>query len=342
MAAGAVQSGGLGMPLRAGLIGLGMMGRHHARVLRSLADVELVAVADAGGDPHGVAGGLPVVSTVEKLIEHGIDYCMVAVPTIHHEEIGLILAKAGVHTMIEKPLAQDSASSQRLVEAFESAGLVGAVGHIERFNPALQNLRSRLAHGDLGNLYQVVTRRQGPFPSRIADVGVVKDLATHDIDLTAWVTQQEFRSVAARTAFKSGRQHEDLVAVVGQLADGTVTSHLVNWLSPMKERVTIVTGEKGAFVADTLSADLTFFANGLIPTTWDEIASFRGVAEGDMVRFAFAKPEPLRTEHEAFRDAVLGKSMEVVTMRQGLATVAVAEMVLTSARDGRVVELPPT
>ena len=325
--------------LRAGLIGLGMMGRHHARVLRSLPDVELIAVADAGGDPHGVAGGLPVLGTVEELIAAGIDYAMVAVPTIHHEEVGLKLAAAGVHAMVEKPLAHDLAACARLVEAFESAGLVGAVGHIERFNPALQNLRARLANGDLGSVYQVITRRQGPFPSRIADVGVVKDLATHDIDLTAWVTQQPFRSVSARTAYKSGRQHEDLVAVVGQLADGTVTSHLVNWLSPMKERVTIVTGERGAFVADTLTADLTFYANGLIPTTWEEIQAFRGVSEGDMIRFAFAKPEPLRTEHEAFRDAVLGKSMDVVTLREGMNTVAVAESVIASALEGRVVEI---
>lgn len=326
--------------LRAGLIGLGMMGRHHARVLRSLSDVDLIAVADPGGDPHGVAGSLPLLGSVGELLEAGIDYCMVAVPTQHHEEVGLALADAGVHAMIEKPLAQDGGASRRLVEAFEGAGLVGAVGHIERYNPALQQLRSRLGHGELGTMYQVVTRRQGPFPARIADVGVVKDLATHDIDLTAWVTQQPFLSVAARTAYKSGRAHEDLVAVVGQLADGTVTSHLVNWLSPMKERVTIVTGERGAFVADTLSADLTFFANGLIPTTWDEIASFRGVSEGDVIRYAFPKPEPLRTEHEAFRDAVLGKSSDIVTMRQGLATVAVAEAVLEAAKTGRTVDLP--
>jgi predicted dehydrogenase len=325
------------MTLRAGLIGLGMMGRHHARVLGSLDDVELVAVADPGGDPHGVAGGRPLLSSVEELIAQGIDYCMVAVPTVFHEPVGLALAAAGVHAMIEKPLAQDSPAALRLTEAFEGAGLVGAVGHIERYNPALQSLRARLAHGELGEVYQVVTRRQGPFPARIADVGVVKDLATHDIDLTAWVTQQPFVSVAARTAFKSGREHEDLVAVVGQLADGTVTSHLVNWLSPLKERVTIVTGEKGAFVADTLTADLTFFANGLVPTTWDAIAKFRGVSEGDMVRFAIPKPEPLRVEHEAFRDAVLGKDSDVVTMRQGLATVAVAEAVLESARTGTTV-----
>jgi len=180
----------------------------------------------------------------------------------------------------------------------------------------------------------VVTRRQGPFPARIADVGVVKDLATHDIDLTAWVTQSSFVSVAAQTSLQSGREHEDLVAVVGKLADGTVTSHLVNWLSPFKERVTVVTGERGAFVADTLTADLTFYANGTVPTTWESIAKFRGVSEGDVVRFAIPKPEPLRTEHEAFRDAVLGKEVDIVTMQDGLATVRVAEAVLRSAATG--------
>ena len=320
--------------LRAGLIGLGMMGRHHARVLSSLEGVELVAVADPGGDPHGVAGSRPLLANVEELIEAGLDYCMVAVPTVYHEPVGLALAEAGVHAMIEKPLAQDTPSAQRLADTFEGKGLVGAVGHIERYNPALQSLRKRLESGELGDVYQVVTRRQGPFPARIADVGVVKDLATHDIDLTAWVTQQAFTSVAARTAFKSGREHEDLVAVVGQLADGTVTNHLVNWLSPLKERVTIVTGDKGTFVADTLTADLTFYANGQIRTTWDDIAQFRGVTEGDVVRYAIAKPEPLRVEHENFRDAVLGKDADIVTMRQGLATVAVAEAALESARTG--------
>ena len=325
--------------LRAGLIGLGMMGRHHARVLSSLDGVELVAVADPGGDPHGVAGGREVLADVEALIAAGIDYAMVAVPTAYHEAIGLALADAGVHALVEKPLAVDTASAERLAEAFSSRGLVGAVGHIERYNPALQEARRRLEAGDLGDVYQVVTRRQGPFPARIADVGVVKDLATHDIDLTAWVTQQPFASVAARTAHRSGREHEDLVAVTGSLADGTVTSHLVNWLSPLKERVTIITGERGAYVADTLTADLTFYANGTVSTSWDDIAQFRGVSEGDVVRYAIAKPEPLRTEHEAFRDAVLGAPADIVTMTQGLETVRVAEAVLRSASEGVTVDL---
>lgn len=325
--------------LRAGLIGLGMMGRHHARVLGSLEGVELVAVADPGGDVHGVAGGRPVLSSIEELIAVGLDYCMVAAPTGLHEEIGLALAEAGVHTMVEKPLAATGPSATRLADAFEARGLVGAVGHIERYNPSLQRARVLIEEGQLGEVFQVVTRRQGPFPGRIADVGVVKDLATHDIDLTMWVTQQDFVRVAAESAHRSGRPHEDLIAITGKLSGGTVTSHLVNWLSPMKERVTIITGEKGALVCDTLTADLTWYANGTVSTSWDDVANFRGVSEGDVVRYAIVKPEPLRTEHEQFRDAVLGKAADIVTMRQGERVVAVAEAVLRSASTGSSVPL---
>ena len=145
--------------------------------------------------------------------------------------------------------------------------------------------------------------------------------------------------MSARTVHRSGREHEDLVAVVASLSRGTAVNHLVNWLSPLKERVTVITGERGTFVADTLTADLTFHANGEIATTWDSIAKFRGVSEGDVVRYAIPKPEPLRVEHESFRDAVLGKDADIVTMEQGLSTVRVAEAVLQSAARGRTVPL---
>jgi len=325
--------------LRAGLIGLGMMGRHHARVLKSLDGVRLVAVADAGGDPHGVAGGLDVGTSVQDLIDARVDYAIVAVPTSHHEEVGLALAEAGIHAMLEKPLAPTAESAERLARAFADKGLVGAVGHIERFNPALRSLRSRLEQGELGEVHQVATRRQGPFPARIADVGVVKDLATHDIDLTAWVTQAAYASVSAHVAYKSGRAHEDLVAVAGLLDGDIVAHHLVNWLSPFKERTTVVTGDLGTFVADTLTADLTFYANGTRETTWDSLAGFRGVSEGDVVRYALGKREPLLVEHEAFRDAVLTGAPGIVTMAEGLATVRVAEAVLESAASGTTVKL---
>lgn len=323
--------------LRAGLIGLGMMGRHHARNLRAIDGVDLVAVADPMGDPHGVAGDLEVLPDIESVLKAGVDYVVVATPTVYHEDIGLQIAGAGVHALIEKPLAKEADAAWRLAKAFGDAGLVGAVGHIERYNPALQSLRKRLEAGDLGELFQIVTRRQGPFPARIADVGVVKDLASHDIDLTAWVTQRKFELVAARTVSKAGREHEDMVSATCQLEGGLMSNHLVNWLTPAKERLTVVTGEKGMFVADTLTADLTFHANGVIQTTWADIAQFRGVSEGDVTRFAIAKPEPLRTEHEQFRDAVLGKDADIVTMEQGARVVQVCEAMIESADTGRFI-----
>ncbi|MBO3664977.1 Gfo/Idh/MocA family protein [Microbacterium stercoris] len=327
------------MTLRAGLLGVGMMGRHHARVLREVDGVELVAIADPGGDPHGVAGELQILPDIDALIAEGIDLAVVAVPTQFHEDAALKLAAAGVHTLVEKPIAHSLEAGQRMVDAFRDAGLVGAVGHIERFNPALQQARRRIEAGDLGAVYQIATRRQGTFPARIADVGVAKDLASHDVDLTAWVAQSTYKTVFAQTTFKSGREHEDMIAITGRLESGVIVNHLVNWLSPMKERLTVITGEKGAFVADTSTGDLTFYANGTIPLEWESVSSFRGVSEGDVIRYSYAKREPLRVEHEAFRDAVLGEQSDVVTMEQGLRTLAVVEGALDSARGGTSVAL---
>lgn len=320
--------------LRAGLLGLGMMGRHHARVLREIDGIQLVAVADPGGDPHRVAGSLDVLPDVQALIEAGIDIAVVAIPTRFHAEAAFTLADAGIHTLVEKPIADDTATGRQLAQAFHERGLVGAVGHVERFNPALQQLRSRLAAGDAGDVYQIATRRQSMFPSRIGDVGVAKDLATHDIDLTAWVAQSPYSSVVAQTAHKSGRGHEDMIAITGRLRNGIITNHLINWLSSMKERVTVVTGERGTYIADTATGDLTFHANGTVPLEWESVTTFRGVSEGDVTRFAFPKKEPLRAELEAFRDAVLGQSTELSTMGEAAHTLEVVESALASARAG--------
>jgi predicted dehydrogenase len=328
--------------LRAGLVGLGVMGRHHARVLGSLEGVDLVAVSDPIGDTHGAVAGWEVLKSIDDLIKTGIDYAMVAAPTAFHEELASKLADAGIHALIEKPLSIDTQSAEKIATLFKAKGLIGAVGHIERYNPALQQLRRRLDAGELGEVYQISTKRQGPFPARITDVGVIKDLATHDIDSTAWVARSKYTSVSARIAHKSGRLYEDMVAAVCDLENGLITNHLVNWLSPFKERLTIVTGERGAFVANTLTSDLTFYANASIEIEWDSFTAFRGVSEGDVIQYAFPKPEPLKVEHESFRDAVLGlpgATDKIVTMEQGLATVAVAGAMLESAKRNQTIRI---
>lgn len=325
--------------IRVGVLGIGSMGRHHVRNARSLQGFDLVAVADPSGDKFGVAGDLSVLGSVEELIAAKIDAAIVAVPTVYHEEAALKLAEAGVHTLVEKPLAGDVAAGERMTKAFEDAGLVGAVGYVERCNPALMELRKRIAEGQLGEVYQVATRRQSPFPARISDVGVVKDLATHDVDLAAWIAGAPYELVFAQTTHRSGREYEDMLTASGRFTNGILVSHLVNWLTPYKDRETVVVGENGALVADTAMGDLTFYENAEFLLGWDQIAAFRGVSEGQMVRYALKKREPLAVEQENFRDAILGKPSDTVTMREGLADMRVVEAMLKSAATGESVRL---
>lgn len=316
------------MTLRAGVLGLGVMGRNHARVLSTLDGVDFVGVYDPAPNVQDRVHDKPVVRDLDDFIGLGLDYAVVAAPTIFHLEMATRLANAGVHALIEKPVASSAEDAATLRDLFSARGLVGGVGHIERYNPALQVARQKIEDGLIGEIYQVATRRQSPFPGRIADVGVIKDLASHDIDLTAWVAQQEFVSVNARTAHRSGRPHEDMVVAVGTLSGGAITSHIVNWLTPFKERVTVISGENGTLVADTLTADLSYYENGRIQVAWDP-ASFRGVSEGDVTKFALDRREPLQLEHEAFRDSVIaGTPTGIVTLAEGTRVVEIAEQML--------------
>lgn len=325
--------------LRAGVIGIGAMGRHHVRVLRELDGVDLVAVADPGGDRFGVAPGYEVGRGVEDLIAAKLDMAVVAVPTAFHEEVAIALAEAGVPTLVEKPLAASVAAAERVRDAFARAGVFAGVGHIERFNPAIAELRRRVAAGDLGAVYQVSTSRHSGFPARISDVGVVKDLATHDINTAQWVAGSDYRTVAAQVAHRAGREHEDMVSVTASLDNGVLVNHLVDWLSPRKVRRTTVTGERGALVADTAEVSLTFWANGSVDSEWEQLRQFRGVTEGDMTRYAIQTFEPLKAEDAAFRDAVLGLRDDVVSLEDGLKTLVVAEAALESARTGQTITL---
>ena len=190
--------------LRAGVIGLGTMGRHHVRVLSELPGVELVGAADPSSPParaavRGTANDQPDLTGLLRL---GMDMCVVATPTLTHTEIGLQLAPRPACTRIDRK-ATGTGSAEWAPHGWQvgqKRHLVACVGHIERYNSALRSMRPRLAQGELGAVFQVATRRQGPFPQRIRDVGVIMDLATHDVDLTRWVTGSAYARVSAFTA----------------------------------------------------------------------------------------------------------------------------------------------
>lgn len=331
-------------PLRAAVLGLGMMGRHHARILQALPGVVFAGAVDPAGDRHGAVRDTALVfDSIERLLDAThVDMAVIALPTEEHLPAALALADAGVHMLIEKPLAASSAEADQIVAAIERRGLAAAVGHVERFNPSLMALRERLAAGQLGDVFLVATERVGPFPERIRDVGVVKDLATHDLDIVRWVADSPIATVSAQTAHRTGRPHEDLVLVTGRLASDVPFNTIVDWLTPTKTRRTRVLGDRGMLVAETVTADLTFYENGRITSDWTSTQALRGVSEGDATRYALARSEPLRTELEAFRDLVAGDpDAPVVTLAQGHAALRTAEAVLESARSRQTVEIAP-
>ena len=321
------------------LIGLGIMGYNHARILSNLDGVELVSVVDPIGDTRNQFPPEMVTRDIESALELKPDYCVIAAPTAFHEEIAIRVIGQGISFLIEKPISIDLESARRITDEANARGVVGAVGHIERFNAALRQAREKIQSGVLGEIYQVTTRRIGPFPSRISDVGVVMDLATHDIDLTSWLTGQKYESVAAQRVSRSGRSHEDLISVTGKLSGGIIVNHSVNWLSPLKERKTIITGEKGTFVVDTLTTDLTFYANGTFEVAQDALAHFKGVTQGDIQIFAFPKPEPLLIEHKNFLEVVNGLHSEIVTLAEGTETVRVAQAILESSTSQETIKI---
>jgi UDP-N-acetylglucosamine 3-dehydrogenase len=321
--------------LRGAVLGLGMIGRHHARILQSLAGVEFLGAVDADGDRYGaLRDPRLLVHSLDALLDRAVpDFAVIALPTDEHAPAAARLAAAGVHLLVEKPLAATTGEAVAIIEACRAAGVRGAVGHVERFNPALLELRRRVVGGQLGQTYLIATSRIGPFPARVRDVGVVKDLATHDLDLVRWLGDSEIELVAAQTSHRMERIHEDVVLVNGRLASGVVFNSMVDWLTPTKVRQTRVLGERGMLLADSVSDDLTFYENAHVASEWTHTQALRGVSEGDAVRYALARREPLLVELETFCGWVRGDDdAAVVTLEEGLETVACAEAVLASAR----------
>jgi predicted dehydrogenase len=324
--------------LKVGLVGLGSMGANHARVLSRLSEVNLVAIADPLGDPRNLAGDVKVVASIEKLLDYELQYCVIASPTTSHKDAALTLISSGIPVLIEKPIAYSVLEAQEIVDCAKENNVIGGVGHIERYNPALQEAKKRILSGELGELFQISTNRQGPFPGRIADVGVIKDLATHDIDLTAWLCENPYTKVSTFAAHKSGREHEDLISCSGLVGESVVVNHIVNWMSPRKERKVTIIGERGTIVVDTLHSSLTIYKNGNFEVLQKQLAHFMGVTEGDVYSPAFAKQEPLVSEHIAFRDKLLGLEAEIVSLESGLETLKVAEAMILSLESKEVVE----
>jgi UDP-N-acetylglucosamine 3-dehydrogenase len=333
--------------LRVAVIGAGSMGRNHARIYGEMEDLELVAIADPSPEALGRLTLRHNVATYTDyramLKNEQLDLLSIVVPTEQHFAVAQDVLRAGVPLLVEKPIAATVAEGAALVALAKELDVLLTVGHIERFNPAIIALKQQLDRGALGKIYQIGARRIGPFPSRITDVGVVVDLATHDLDIMHYLTNSQVTRLHAEIGQRLHTAHEDLLLAVLRFENDIVGVLEINWLTPTKVRELSVIGERGMFVANYLTQDLFFYENDAVPhgQEWHE-AAVMGVTEGRMIRFKVNKKEPLRAELEAFAAAVRNRQAAPVSGMDGLLALSVAQALTEAgaARADLLFEMP--
>jgi predicted dehydrogenase len=318
------------------------MGRNHLRLLSAREDVELVAISDPLPEVLEAArrttDATGYVEPQTMLVKDDLDAVVIASPTTTHLVLGLAAVGRGVAALVEKPLAATPKEADALVMASGETGVPIQVGHVERFNPAVLELGRLLGAGWLSTVYAITSRRAGPFPDRIRDVGVTIDLATHDVDILSFVAGERPSRVSAETAQRVHQEHEDLLFGLLSFPSGTVGMLDVDWLTPAKRRTLTVVGEEGMFELDYLSQRLTF-TRSTDTTNPRLISGYAPTFEGESVDLPLESGEPLAAELDAFLAVVREGGRPVVDAEDGRWAVVVADALLRAAHEHRTVEL---
>ncbi len=242
--------------IKVGVVGLGAMGQHHARVYSQLG-CELVGVVDTDiqrAKEIGERYETRFYSDYTELIPQ-VEAVSIAVPTTLHRQVATDFIKQGIHCLVEKPIASNVEGAGEMIRAAEENHTKLMVGHIERFNPVVSRLKQIINQGILGKLMIISTRRVGPFASRIRDVGIIVDSATHDIDVARYLVGKEPVGVFSR-AGRFKHQKEDYAIVILDFGD-TTASIEVNWFTPHKVRSLVATGSEGMAHLDYIEQELT-------------------------------------------------------------------------------------
>ncbi|WP_052888724.1 Gfo/Idh/MocA family protein [Thermogemmatispora carboxidivorans] len=324
------------MRLRVAVVGAGSMGWNHLRVLKELEDsIQLVAVAETNPSALQRAAQRFHIAGYsdyrQMLDEQRPELVAVVVPTHLHCEVAAFALDLGLNVLVEKPLTSTVEEAEALIELAHQRNARLAVGHIERFNPAVTEVKHRLGAGALGRIFHLHARRIGPFPPRIRDVGVTLDLASHEIDTMRYLVDAEIRQVSAQIQQHIHRTCEDLLLGLLRFSNDALGVLDVNWLTPTKVRELTITGEKGMFLLNYLTQDVFFYENDYSPTSWDALRSLTGVSEGTMTRLKVQKAEPLRREYEDVIRSIATDSHPSVSGEDGLAVLKVVQQLLASA-----------
>src|ERR1700728_2524730 len=298
-------------PLNVGVVGVGVMGSNHARVLSEMAGVRLVGVVDPDrkqGDFVSGAIGCAAFGDLEALLRRGVDAVTIAAPTHLHHDLALECIARGVNLMVEKPIASNVAEGRAIVAAARRGGVTLMIGHVERFNPAVESIKRAIKDQDI---LSIAITRVGPFPPRMSNVGVVIDLAVHDIDLIRWFTDSEIIEIQPQTS-SAVAVREDIALLQFRTASGVLAHINTNWLTPFKARTIHVATRDKYLIGDLLTRQVT------------ECFGFQPDGSYSMRHLSVGYAEPLRAELRAFVDAIRTGRPPAVTGEEALASLEIA------------------
>jgi len=314
--------------LKAGVVGVGAMGQHHARVFYELGDkkgVELVGVADKDIERAKEIGeeyGAEAYEDYKELAQQGLDVVSVVVPTSLHKKVASEFMKNGTHVLVEKPIAGNLEDAHELLEMGNSNGVKLLVGHIERFNPAVLKLKECIEDGELGEVISVSATRVGPLAVRIRDVGIIIDLGVHDIDVISFLLGQKVNKVKARAGnVKHPADVEDHAIIMLDYDGGKTGIVETNWLTTHKTRKLKVIGTKGVAYMDYIDQSLEIFK--------EEMEK----------EYKVPDREPLKNEIGHFIDCVKNGKKPLVCAEDGLHVLKVALKALESADNGHALQV---
>ena len=297
--------------MRVGVIGAGVMGTNHARVFGGLPNTTMVGIVDPLPEHRTRAtelAGCRAFETLDQLVAEGVDAVTVAAPTHLHHEVALACIERKIHILVEKPVASTVEEGREIVAAANRAGVTLMVGHVERFNPAVAAIKQAVAGEDI---LSIAITRVGPFPPRMSNVGVVIDLAVHDIDLIRWFTESDIVEVQPQLS-SAVAEREDIALLQIRTASGVLAHINTNWLTPFKARnVTVATRNK-YIMGDLLTRQVT------------ECFGFKQDGSYPMRHLPVGHDEPLRAELIAFLNAVRTGSAPAVTGDEGVASLEIA------------------
>ena len=334
-----------GKILKVAVIGAGSMGKNHVRIYSEIEGIELVGVADTDpvllkriNNKYRVAA---YTNYLDLIKEQKPDIISLCVPTFLHKKIALDIISEGIHILIEKPIASSVEEANEIINAAKKHKIKLMIGHIERFNPAINLLKEKIQQGELGKVYKVDVNRVGPLPPRVQDIGVVIDLAVHDIDILRYLSDSEPSLIMAQTEQQIHSNAEDLLAGLIRFNNNMIACLNINWLTPTRIRKLYITGEKGMYVVDYIKQNLYFYENAAQDPFQErrfvKSAYVSHIKEGKVVRYKINKAEPLLLELEHFIKCVRENLEPRVTGEDGKHAISIARNLIESGREHKVI-----